>query len=385
MNFFSPQKATPRVRRTLGCVSIVSAVGVAYIIYHGTADDSVDTRPILPTLLAAHPIATPSESSATPLAEPREARPAAVPAQQANVPSAVLAALALPMETREDAATNAIREWAMREPERALVFARSLRTPDRSAAIQTVLETLGDHPALALKAGREILLAEPEEAEVFGSTLINALTSAKEFTTALELAKSSGIENSRIDWTSTIVGEWVRSQPEMVPQLAAIIARPGTPEQVIQSFRDAWASAAPASAAESALALPPGEVRQGVVARAVSEWISQEPKAAAEWIDQNLKSGPEFDQALAALLTQTPRDFYSPQAALERTTSISDPQLRADTRATLMRSWAETDRQAALNYLQLAKEVGPEERGQLFVALTQPPASPDTGEPQRIR
>lgn len=357
------------------------ALTVGYIIRVAISDEPIDTRPVLPTSLAAHPTTVPS-ASPTPLPRTSATTPASS-AEQSRVPSAVLAALSLPGELQEDKLINAIRDWAVKEPERALVFAKSLHNSARGPAIQTVLETLGTHPDLALRAGRQMIVEEPDQADVWGAILIGALTSAQEFTTALEMAQSPGAENSRTDWTASIIGQWIRSQPEMVPQLAALVARPGTPEVVIQAFRDGWASATPASAAEFALTLPAGETRQNVVARAVLEWIDREPKAAAEWIEQKLPPGPEYDHALAALLTQTPREFYSPQVALDRSAAISDSQLRTDTRVTLMRTWAETDRQAALNYLQLAKGVTLEERGQLFAALTQLPTPPDMSERRR--
>lgn len=383
MNLFSLKKRTPRARVALGCATALSVLGVGYIIRAIGGDEPVDARPILPTLLATHST-EPFPASAAPPAH-TQAAPLGSPPAQPSPPPAVLAALSLPGDRQEDTLINAIREWATKDPERAFVFAKSLHTSARGPVIQTVLETLGTHPDLALRAGRQMILEEPDQVDVLGSILISALTSAKEFTTALEFAQSPGAEGSQTDWTAAIIGQWVRSQPEMVPQLAAIVARPGTPELVIQAFREAWASAAPASAAEYALSLPAGETRQAVVARAVSEWINREPKAAAEWIDQKLKNGPEYDQALAALLTQTPREFYSPQTALDRTATISDPLLRTDTRVTLIRSWAEMDRQAALNYLQLARGVSPAERGQLFATLTQPPAPLDTSEPHRFR
>lgn len=72
------------------------------------------------------------------------------------------------------------------------------------------------------------------------------------------------------------------------------------------------------------------------------------------------------------LLTKADETIYPPKSALDQVDRISDPALREHTRATLLQRWGETDRQAALNYLQLAPEVNPEERGKLFVALTQP-------------
>lgn len=356
-----------KFRRSLYIVGVF-LLGLAVIA--GSAvrrsdDPPVDLRPILPDLLA------PRLDAATPPRVPARTESAARP-PKAEIPPAIVDALTLPGEAREEALINLVREWAARDPEHAFVWAKTLRQPEHTSVIETILDTLGDKPGLALRLGRELLRQELDQSADYGSILIAALNREENFTAALEFANSSGAETNRTGWTATVVEAWARAQPTAAPHIAAVVSKPGVPDEVLNAFVAGWANSAPASAAGFAMTLPLGETRQTAVSEALGIWISQEPKSAADWIDKQLDGSPEFDQALATLLTQADETLYTPKSALERVNTISDPTLRADTRATLMQRWADSDRQAALNYLQLAPDVKPEERMQLFAALTQP-------------
>lgn len=365
-----------RFRLLVGAIALpLGLAGVVYLV-HVNGEEALDTRPILPNLLASESnaprsIARPSTPTSTPEISVRETRP------QASIPFAVTAALRLPAEDQDDALATALKAWAAREPEQALGFAKALRIPNRANAIRAVLETLGGNPSLALQAGRKLLIEEPDQADDYGSTLITALNQAGQFTTALDLANSSGAERTRTEWTAAIVATWVRTQPDSALRIAAVVSRPGVPEQVFQAMVEGWASSAPRALANFALTLPPGETRRTVFTRALEGCVAQDPKSASNSIDARFKQAPEYGQALATLLTRPDRVFSTPPIAFDWTSDIADTDLRMSTRAALMKTWAETDREAALKYLNTAKAVGQEERGQLYAALTQPARPPD--------
>lgn len=373
---FIDKNRKPRRRLIAGAIALPLAVAGVTCIAYLNKDETLDTRPILPGLLAEGAAAP--RPTALPSPTPASTTPVTAAHPVARIPFAVTAALRLPAEDQDDALATALKAWAAREPDQALGYARSLRIPNRANAIRAVLETLGHNPSLALQAGRRLLTEEPDQADDYGATLITALNQAGQFTTALDLANSTGAERTRTDWTAAIVATWVRTQPEAALRIAAVVSRPGVPEQVFQAMVEGWATSAPAALANFALTLPPGETRRSVLSRALESWVTQDPKSASETIHTRLKDAPEFGQALATLLTRSDRVFCPPPIAFDWTSDIADADLRMSTRAALMKTWAESDREAALNYLKAAKSVAPEERGQLYATLTStPPRPPD--------
>jgi|GEM_PF-3572757 len=341
-------------------------------------EETVDSRPVLTGLLNAQDVSAraPVPSPAlTP--KPTPAPPAVTAPTKPRLPAAVTDALTLTGDDQNDALRTALQSWAAEDPENALVFARSLQTSFRPSAISTVLEALGNHPDLALRAGRQLLSEEPTMADEYGTALIGALARAQQFTTALALVNSTSVDSSRTEWTATIIGTWARLQPSAAPQLATVMSRPGVPDQVFQSFVEGWAASAPSALAEFALTLPSGEARRNVFSTALESWVTQDPNVAAQWIGSRLKQAPEFDQALATLLTRTDRVFCPTETALDWSNSIADGDLRLSTRASIIKAWAEHDRAAALKYIQTAQTVRPEERGPLVAALGPTTPRPD--------
>jgi hypothetical protein len=275
----------------------------------------------------------------------------------------------LPAEHCDDAFKDSLQEWALREPSAAMVFAKQLPPAVRAFAIRAVLEVLGKYPLIALREGQELLREEPEHADDYGTVLIGSLCRAGEFASALELARSPHADSSREEWMTTIVGSWTRSQPDSAPDLATAFLNQGVRGRAFQSLLEGWAVSAPNTLAEFAFQLPAGPERAAAFHLALESWTRKEPLGAAEWIGLRLGKAPEFDAALATLLTHADGVFCPPETAVEWAGAINDPSLRLSALTSVVKTWAANDGPAALRYIQNGAPVDSTEHETLLAAI----------------
>lgn len=257
---------------------------------------------------------------------------------------------------------------------RELAAARAIDGPERSAAIVRALEHLGQFPADALTAGKQLLSEEPQHAAEFGTVLMGALVRAGEFPAALELASTAGPAENRSEWMSLVLDSWVRHEPNMGPELAGSLIKQGISGPVFDAFARGWADSAPDKLADFAAQLPPGPSRASAFNAAWERWVERDPMTAAQWMAVRLKDAPEFEPALATLLARTDDLFTSTETAVQWAEAIDDPALRLSATTHVLQRWARRDRAAAVNYVRTAPKLDPSEREKLLAALVPEPS-----------
>jgi hypothetical protein len=267
---------------------------------------------------------------------------------------------------------DSLQEWALREPIQALAFAKKSLPATRAFAVRAVLEVLGRFPAIAVAEGTQLFREEPDRADEYGTVLIGSLCRAGEFTSAFGLASTPGTESSREEWMAIVIGSCARNQPDTAGELATVLESQGVHGRLFQTLIDGWAASAPGTLADYALRLPAGDERTAALRLSVESWIRREPTGAAEWIASQLKDAPEFDYALATLLTKTDSVFCPTQTAFEWAGGINDPALRLNVRTNIIKTWASHDSASAKNYIQNGAALDPKERASLLAATARP-------------
>lgn len=112
----------------------------------------------------------------------------------------------------------------------------------------------------------------------------------------------------------------------------------------------AWAETDPQKAAEFALRLPSGALRQSGLTAALTVWLSHDLAAATAWLS-NLDSHPDLDGITGAVATLPALIESRPDVALGWAESIVNDDDRKQRIGTIAAAWLARDRTAAANYL----------------------------------
>jgi hypothetical protein len=120
----------------------------------------------------------------------------------------------------------------------------------------------------------------------------------------------------------------------------------------------------PPAAAGFAAELPGGEMRQAVLTGAVVNWLQKDPTGVAQWLGQRERNA-DFDPAINQLATLPQLIRDNVHTSLSWANAITDPELRTQTLAKIMGTWAERDRAAVESYLRTTQELPLELRNEV--------------------
>lgn len=137
----------------------------------------------------------------------------------------------------------------------------------------------------------------------------------------------------------------------------------------------AWAATDPKAALDWASSLTPNAGRDEAMQRAFNRWVSQDKVTAAQWLGEH-ESDPSTDRMISNFATDSPIGQSNPRLALEWVELISDPTLRVQSLQEVVRSWAETDVNAATRYVSENKKLTDQEKQRLIQSLSNRPQNP---------
>jgi hypothetical protein len=267
------------------------------------------------------------------------------------------------LKLRNELVQSALHGWARKSPMDAANWVMALPdSGDRDAALSSVFAgAVATDPNAAIAAGQKLMQENPGDAISCGSRLIDALCDSGNFSAAANLA-ANGSSDQQNAWLGEAFSKWASFQPDAAAQAAQAINDPQIRNQALHGIVGGWAEADPAGLAQYLGQLPAGGDRGQMLGQALKSWMQTDSGAAATWINNNSNLGPDLDQGVAEVATM---ESVPANVAVGLAESISDPQLRSTTLASVLRDWAYNNLPAAQNYLQTATGLSSADRQQV--------------------
>lgn len=285
------------------------------------------------------------------------------------------------LSLRKDLVHAVLHGWARTAPMDAAAWV--MTQPDsgeRDTAIASVFAgAIATDPNAAVAVGQMVMQQYPGDAIGCGSRLIDALCDAGDFSAAANLA-AGGSSSQRDSWLGEAFSKWASYQPAAAAQAAQAITDPQTRNEALHGIAGGWAETDPAGLVQFLGQLPSGNDRAQMLGQALKSWAQTDPDAAANWMNNHSNFGPDLDQGLAQVATieSLPTDV-----AVGWAESISDPQLRSATLASVARDWLYSDMPAAENYIQTTTNLSGADRQQLADVMAGIAGNSSTPNPQQ--
>ena len=271
------------------------------------------------------------------------------------------------LKLRDSLTQASLRGWARLSPTNAAAWA--FARPDanaRETALSSVFAGLvAADPNQAVSLGKMLIQQHPDEAISCGSRLIDTLCAAGNFEAAAQLA-GGGNKEQRSFWEAGAYAKWAEFQPEQAAAAAAALTDPELRNEALHGIVGGWAEADPVALVQFVTKLPPETDRSSILSQALQYWVKHDAEAASQWINGH-EAGPEMDEGVAAVATM---ESVKPDVAIGWADSITNPTLRSETLATVIRGWMTADLPAARQYFENTTDLLPEDRQQIAEALT---------------
>jgi hypothetical protein len=271
------------------------------------------------------------------------------------------------LKLRADLEQAALRGWGSVSPADAVNWALSQsKARDRNAGVATVLASAAAaNPEEAVRVANLICKENPGAAVDYGASLIDALCNTGNFAAAMQYA-ASGTDSERQVWTGKAYMQWAELQPEQAAAAANAIADPDIRNQALHAVVGGWAETDPAALTQFLTQSLPGGDYSSMIGEALHNWVRLDPVGAANWINDNSSLGPDLDEGVAAVANM---DLFmgdiKPEVMVGWAASITDPTLRSETVANVLRSWLLVDPTTAQNYFNTTTDLLPADREQI--------------------
>ncbi|HUR59240.1 MAG TPA: hypothetical protein VM029_16100 [Opitutaceae bacterium] len=264
--------------------------------------------------------------------------------------------------------TNAMQQWADRDPAAAFQWLRRL-TNDRMQELAG-----GELGSVVFGA---MAARDPQMVVAHLDDLLRNGNGSESVSTpvAVHLGLAALVEHGKINLAKSVVESWAKDPLKLTLEAAAfetvatslvktqpresgewLRSLPATAERdaAFATFAASWAKHDPRGALEWAETLPAAHGQQAALRRTVSDWIEEFPDQVAGWLGDYLARvppGAAADTLIETVINNSPTLRSAPQSALQWTNLISDPAKRVDYHATIALRWAEQDARAALEFV----------------------------------
>ena len=241
-----------------------------------------------------------------------------------------------------------LRGWAAVAPEAAAAWLPHLASEEREEAEQAVMDGAVRQPAAAVALAEKLVREDPAGARSHANQLLRVLSEAGDYERGINFA--TGLPGEiHAEMLGTAYKYWALAQPERAFATAVKLPVGDIRRVALDAAISGWAEGDPSGLAEHGLSLSATDDRAAVLQTALREWVLLDPKAASNWIDQ-FDPKPELDAGAAAVALQPEIIARRPEIAASWAESITRPELRSSTLASVLREWAAKDRTAALHY-----------------------------------
>jgi hypothetical protein len=238
---------------------------------------------------------------------------------------------------------------------------------EREGAEAAVMDGAVRNPAAAIALAQQLVLSDPVGARMHANQLLRVMSRNGDFEACVDFAARLP-EQIRSEMLGTAFQYWALSQPERALDVALKLPEGDARKTALDAAISGWAQGDPSGLAERALNLSSAPDRAEALQTALREWVQVNPKAASEWIDK-FDPRPELDAGAAAVALEPAVIAKNPEHAASWAESITDPVLRSNTLAGVLREWAGKDVAAAMRYAKNSMLLQPKERDALLAEL----------------
>ena len=277
-------------------------------------------------------------------------------------------------DRRAQAISSILAIWGKSDPAAAWSWVAA-NDPTAAHHFDTLLEVFGKNsPATAARFVNEYVQAHPQAALEVNLAALLGITYTGDFTAARAFVDNNAslAPEVRANLNNFIAGQWARYAP--AEAAAWTMSLPAGPQrdQALVGLGESWAGVDPAGAATFAEALPAGETRQLALRQAIGNWLQTDPDQARQWVLAN-NTHEDYDQAVAAIATESNFMFREPDRALQWAGSIFDDTIRFQSTAAILSGLYSRDPATTVAYINSATNLTEDQRTKL---LTQFPAKP---------
>lgn len=221
------------------------------------------------------------------------------------------------------------------------------------AGWQRLTEIARRNPADAADLAAHFAREQPALAQIVWAAVLDPLAQAREYATATKILDRVAAGEMKNRLIANLVAQWGRDDPWAASEW--LVGMSGAAEQTEAFARlgRAWAAVNPQEAADLLCRLPPGELRRQALTATTIAWLEKDPTEAATWLAQR-EPQADFDLAVSRL-TRLPQLLPEHvDVALAWAERVVDATTRVEALASIIVRWADTDRAAALRYVENA-------------------------------
>ena len=270
-------------------------------------------------------------------------------------------------DRRAQAMSAVLAVWGKNDPAAAWSWV-SNNEPTATHHFDTLLEVFGKtSPATAARYVNEYVQTHPEAALEVNLSALLGITYSGDFSAARAFANASPnlTPEVRNNLNNFIAGQWARYDPEAAAAWTMSLPAGPQRDQALIGLGDSWAGVDPAGAAKFAETLPAGESRQLALRQAINNWLQTDPGQARQWVMDN-NTHEDYDQAVAAIATQSNFMFREPDRALQWASTIFDDTIRLQSTGAILAGLYSRDPATTVTYIRNANNLTVEQRAQLL-------------------
>ncbi|NIP98698.1 MAG: hypothetical protein GWO24_36935 [Akkermansiaceae bacterium] len=245
-------------------------------------------------------------------------------------------------------------EWAERDPDAAIEWARTLDEHEQELAVSEIAGTVFETDPDRAEEIAHLISGSERRGQILGQ--IARLRATVDVGDAISWLESLPQEDRGGAW-SGVAREWARIDPRAAAEYAAATDDSVARGQLVSAVSYSWSQRDPAEAAEWARSLGEDRARENAMNRIIENWARENPAAAGEyvtnsldgelqanmtrqvvgrWLRENtaeasawidtLPDGQARDSAIYTLVSSIEREF--PETALQWANTVSDEKKR---------------------------------------------------------
>lgn len=242
----------------------------------------------------------------------------------------------------------------------------------RGELLRSALQGWGrTSPDTAISLAAQLMQSDPDHTQEYGQDLVSALAQSGHFASAASFA-ATGTGEAGSSWLTTAYSKWAEHQPQAALAQVRQLTNPYQQQAAMDAIISGWAPTDPKGMAEYAMqSLPQGYERSLAISEALRFWAVRDTAGAQDWMN-HYDPSPELDMGEAAVAT-LPEAMQQPLVALGWAESITDPDLRSRTEASVVETWAARDPAAAMRYAKNSPGLNSNDRTALLAKFNSSP------------
>jgi hypothetical protein len=270
--------------------------------------------------------------------------------------AAVNFAVSLRQPFQTKALTGVLGVWAASDGVAAWDWVKSSRPAD-SLLTGTVLNKVGaTQPDVAWRFATELATNLPDQAAGLYVSALGGMMHSGKYQDASRLLDSAvlpaQVTQSPFGLAGLLAGQWGQFAPQDAAQWALALPEGNLRNQAMLALNQSWANSDPEQAVQFTSRQPASDERISMLAADLDAWFSKDAAAAGAWVSSHSTSaGADYNQLAAAVAAAPHLVDTTPENSVAWAMSISDENLKMDTLQKVFAQWFRGADANAMSYL----------------------------------